>query len=220
MVDGYMTHRLFLPMAAYFFPQITWRGIPTQPQPTIYLTFDDGPTSVTPWVLAQLRQYNAQATFFCIGQQVEKYPDLYKQILVEGHQVGNHTYQHLNGWKTANEIYYQNIRACSELVDSPLFRPPYGRLRPAQIRQILEGDLLAQKANQIINYDVISYDFDLKMSGEACWKIVQRYSKNGSIILFHDMPKAWDRLQFVLPQTLATFTQLGFDFKAISHPKK
>ena len=133
-------------------PALTWK-LPTT-EPVLYLTFDDGPIpEVTPWVLDTLESYNARATFFCVGHNVEKHPDLFQRLLNEGHSVGNHTFSHLNGWETENIAYFNNIRHCAHLVKSPLFRPPYGRITPSQRQYLL-------RHYQIVMWDVLSGDFD------------------------------------------------------------
>ena len=185
-------------------------SFPETEQPAIYLSFDDGPIpEITPWVLEQLAQYNAKATFFCIGDNVAKNPDIYHQILEAGHSIGNHTFNHLNGWKTDTKTYVENTAACAELVKSRLFRPPYGRLRRKQ-RQLLQTDY------QIVLWDVIAGDFDAKLTPEKCLDNILRFSKNGSIIVLHDSKKAWPRLEYVLPRLLKYYAEKGFEFKGIT----
>ena len=189
-------------------------SFPETEQPAIYLSFDDGPIpEITPWVLEQLAQYNAKATFFCIGNNVAKNPDIYHQILEAGHSVGNHTFNHLNGWKTDTKTYVENTAACAELVKSRLFRPPYGRLRRKQ-RQLLQSDY------QIVLWDVIAGDFDLKLTPEKCLNNILCFSKNGSIIVLHDSKKAWPRLEYVLPRLLKYYAEKGFEFKGIGTSKE
>lgn len=179
---------------------------------SIYLTFDDGPHPVaTPFVLDALKEYQAKATFFCIGKNVEEYPEIYQRILNEGHAVGNHTHNHLNGWKTNNFQYFKNIKKASEVIQSNMFRPPYGRITYAQVSGI-------QKMfpnTRIIMWDVLSGDFDTKLSPEKCLSNVITNAESGSIIVFHDSAKAWDRLSYALPKTLEHFTKLGYVFKAL-----
>ena len=137
------------------FPELIWRlkGQQREDDDSVYLTFDDGPTpGVTTWVLDQLRQYDAKGTFFCLGKNVEKHPDLYRQIIDEGHSVGNHTYSHLKGWQTDNTEYYNDIQLANNLVSSTLFRPPYGSLRTSQIKYISED-------YNIVMWDVLSQDY-------------------------------------------------------------
>lgn len=189
------------------FPNFTWH-IPTQDK-TIYLTFDDGPIpEVTPWVLEQLAQYNAKGTFFCVGDNVKKHPHIFEQVMADGHSVGNHTFNHLDGWQTDNIAYFHNIRHCANLVDSKLFRPPYGRLKPKQAQFL-------QRHYRIVMWDVLSGDFDQNISREKCLENILSSTRNGSIIVLHDSVKAQERLEYVLPRTLDHFSKLGYQFSAI-----
>lgn len=190
------------------FPNFTWK-IPTQ-EKVLYLTFDDGPIpEVTPWVLEQLKAYNAKATFFCVGDNVQKHNDVFEQVLDGGHSVGNHTFNHLNGWSSENIPYFHNVRRCARLVKSELFRPPYGRLRPKQAQFL-------QRHYRIIMWDILSGDFDQNLSKEQCLKNVMGYANAGSVIVFHDSIKAQERLEFVLPKVLEHFSAKGFRFEALS----
>ncbi len=181
---------------------------------TIYLTFDDGPhETTTPFVLDQLKQYNAKASFFCIGKNVTAQPAIYQRILTEGHAVGNHTQNHLNGWKTNDDAYLKDIATATAVIDSHLFRPPYGRIRKSQA-----NGLKYQKGNskfQVIMWDVLSGDFDTSISPDKCLSNVLRHTKAGSIVVFHDSTKAWERMHFALPKVLEHFSKLGYVFKAI-----
>ncbi|WP_196891041.1 polysaccharide deacetylase family protein [Aureivirga marina] len=177
----------------------------------IYLTFDDGPTpKITEWVLQTLKKYDAKATFFCLGKNVEANPSIYKQILAEGHAVGNHTNNHFNGWKTLSKNYYKNIREASKKIDSNLFRPPYGKLKYIQSRYIRK-----KMQYHIIMWDVISADFDIKISGEECYRNVINNTENGSIIVFHDSLKAEKRMKYALPKVLAYYAENGYSFEKI-----
>ncbi len=188
------------------YPNCTWK-IPVQ-EKVIYLTFDDGPDpEATPFVLANLKKYNAKATFFCIGNNVLKHPNIYESILMEGHRVGNHTYDHLNGWKTEHNIYIDNIKDAMNIIDSKLFRPPYGRITKSQIKILKQTDSLP---NQIIMWDVLSGDFDIRINGEICARNVIKNTVPGSIIVFHDSQKAWDRMSIALPKVLEHFSNLGY----------
>ena len=188
------------------YPNCTWK-IPVQ-EKVIYLTFDDGPDpEATPFVLANLKKYNAKATFFCIGNNVLKHPNIYESILMEGHRVGNHTYDHLNGWKTEHNIYIDNIKDAMNIIDSTLFRPPYGRITKSQIKILKQTDSLP---NQIIMWDVLSGDFDIRIDGETCARNVINNTVPGSIIVFHDSQKAWDRMSIALPKVLEHFSNLGY----------
>jgi|SRR5450432_1567413 len=177
----------------------------------IYLSFDDGPhATATPFVLDQLKKFNAKASFFCIGKNVIAETDIYKRILLEGHRVGNHTFNHLNGWKTDTKIYLRNIEMAREQIDSDLFRPPYGRVSAFQIRNLRE------KLNyQIVMWDVLSGDFDPSVDGKNAAERVIRKSRSGSIIVFHDSAKAFRVLQEALPLVLAYFSREGYSFETI-----
>jgi peptidoglycan/xylan/chitin deacetylase (PgdA/CDA1 family) len=194
------------------YPGCTWK-LPSA-EKVIYLSFDDGPhPQATPFVLAQLKKFNAKASFFCIGNNVLSYANIYEQILQEGHAVGNHTYDHLNGWKTATSNYIDNIKSASNLIESNLFRPPYGRISRAQLKEISSTKTLPQ---QIIMWDVLSGDFDLNLTGEQCARNVIKHATSGSIVVFHDSAKAWERLQVALPAVLDYFSDLGYGFEIIS----
>ncbi len=178
----------------------------------IYLTFDDGPHPVaTPFVLDELKKYHAKATFFCIGKNVIEHPEIYKRILNEGHRVGNHTHNHLNGWKTNDGAYFSNIQQASTYIDSDLFRPPYGRITKFQA-----SCLKKSRANfKIIMWDVLSADFDEKISGQTCALNVVRNAARGSIVVFHDSEKAFSRIKIALPETLDFFAGKGYRFDAV-----
>lgn len=191
------------------FPRYQWRGGTDKKNKRLYLTFDDGPIpKITPWVLEQLRIYNAKATFFCVGANVKKYPTIYQQLLTEGHRVGNHTFNHLNGWATSQELYLQNVEACREQVSSPLFRPPYGRLKYGQAKSL-------QSNYQIVLWEVLAGDFDPTISGEECWENVHKNASDGSIIVLHDSKKSWQHLSYVLPKLLAYYSKRGFTFEVL-----
>jgi len=179
---------------------------------SVYLTFDDGPhPSITPFVLEQLKQFQAKATFFCIGKNVVEHPVVYEQILSEGHSVGNHTHNHLNGWKTKNIAYYRNIRTASRHIQSRLFRPPYGRITLSQSMGLHR--LFPQ--TRIVMWDVLSGDFDTALSPESCLQNVLQATRAGSIIVFHDSEKAWDRLHYALPRFLAYCREQGWKMKKL-----
>ena len=162
----------------------------------VYLTFDDGPTpGVTPWVLETLSRYEAKATFFCLGRNVEKHPDLYRQILSEGHGTGNHGYSHLKGFRSSRKKYLDDIALASTLISSNLFRPPYGQILPGQIKSLYTQ-------YHIIMWDVLSIDYNTKSTGERVLKNVIKHVRPGSIIVFHDSDKASRNLRYALPRTL------------------
>ena len=178
-------------------------------QKEVYLTFDDGPTPVvTPWVLDRLRQAGAKATFFCLGRNVDKHPDLYNQILAAGHSVGNHSYSHLKGFRYGIKRYMDDIRLASDMIDSKLFRPPYGRILPGQVRAVLEQ-------YDIIMWDVLSIDYNSGLTGDRVLKNVTQNVRPGSIIVFHDSDKAADNLYFALPRTLEFLQEEGYSMKLI-----
>jgi len=175
----------------------------------IYLTFDDGPNPViTPWVLDLLKTYEAKATFFCVGSNVEKYPEAYDMVVTAGHAVGNHTYSHKNGWKTRRETYLEDVKRCSAIFSAKLFRPPYGKLRKSHYKRIKED-------YKIVMWDVLSGDFDRTISNERCLANVLDNARAGSVIVFHDSEKALEKLHYTLPKVLEHFSHLGYAFKAI-----
>jgi len=191
------------------FPNYIWT-IPNS-ENKVYLTFDDGPTpEITEWVLNQLNDYNAKATFFCIGNNIEKHPEIFDEIIAQGHAVGNHTFNHLNGWKTSTEEYIENVKLCQSLFPNPksqnlnLFRPPYGKIKPSQSKR------LRNLGYKIIMWDVLSYDFEKTITPEQCLENVLKNVESGSIIVFHDSVKAWNNLEFTLPKTLAYLQEKGF----------
>jgi len=177
------------------------------------LTFDDGPVpEVTPWVLSVLADFKARATFFVVGENVKKHPEVFRRIVEQGHSIGNHTYNHLKGWKTGDKGYLENCRKCAEVLNQEggLFRPPYGRMRKSQIKEVLK------MYEKIVMWDVLSYDFDKLLSPEVCLKKVLRKSREGSIVVFHDSIKAKDNLEFVLPRFLEAFSNKEFVFEPLS----
>ncbi|MGV3585531.1 MAG: polysaccharide deacetylase family protein [Adhaeribacter sp.] len=195
-------------------PGLTWHR-PTS-EKIIYLTFDDGPVpEFTPFVLDQLQQFQAQATFFCVGDNLRKYPDLARQTAAAGHSLANHTYHHLKGWQTPSAAYLANIEQCQQELEkiipakkNKLFRPPYGKLTPQQYYS-LKSDY------QIVMWDVLAYDFDKSLTQEACLSKTIKNTKPGSIVVFHDSQKASRNMQYVLPRLLAHFTALGYRFSAL-----
>ena len=212
------------------FPKYIW-DLPNN-ENKIYLTFDDGPTpEITDWTLNLLKQYNAKATFFCIGENIQKYPEIYQKILSENHSIGNHTFNHLNGWKTYTKDYLLNSKLCESQMLSQfeqssqaskletqnpkfetvkLFRPPYGKIKTCQSKG------LQKLGYKIIMWDVISYDFDTTISKEKCLENVINNATSGSIIVFHDSLKAFPNLEYVLPKTLELLSKKGFVFEKLN----
>lgn len=187
---------------------LVW-NIPTEDQ-VVYLTFDDGPIpEITPQVLDILASYNAKATFFCIGDNVRKHPDIYRRLSQEGHGLGHHTFNHINGWKTGDYAYVKNALQGAAMVDSNLFRPPYGRIKRAQAASL-------HQRYHIIMWDVLSGDFDPETSKEQCLKNVVNNVKPGSIVVFHDSLKAAHNMLYALPHTLEQLSAQGYRFEALT----
>ena len=187
-------------------PDLVWQ---IEDERGVYLTFDDGPTpGITEWILEMLRRYNAKATFFVLGKNVERYPDLYAKILAEGHSVGNHTYSHQRGYLMSLERYMEDIDLASYSVQSNLFRPPYARVTTSQLRAI------AQRY-KIVMWSIISRDYNRKISGERCLQGVLPHIKAGAIILFHDSEKSFANMSYALPKVLKRIDELGLKCKAI-----
>lgn len=197
------------------YPSCTWNF--SRDSQVMYFTFDDGPHPVaTPYVLDKLKEYNAKATFFCIGKNVAAHPDIYKRILNEGHAVGNHTFNHLNGWKTPDQDYMKNIAEARKYIDSNLFRPPYGRITKFQIRLLTATENIKQKTLfKIIMWDVLSGDFDVQSSAAKCTKNVTSNAKAGSIVVFHDSEKAMPRMKTAFSESLKYYSDKGFTFDTV-----
>ena len=175
----------------------------------IFLTFDDGPTpEITEWVLDLLKDQNIKATFFCLGKNVAANPTIYQRIINEGHAVGNHSNTHVNGWYAENAYYLNDIKQCQELVKSELFRPPYGRIKKSQIKELVTD-------YKIIMWDVLSGDFDVKLSPEKCLNNVLKNTKSGSVIVFHDSEKASTNLKFALTKAITQLKEKGFVFEKL-----
>ena len=181
----------------------------------IYITFDDGPTpEITEWTLNQLNNFNAKATFFCIGDNIRKYPEIFKKVISEGHSIGNHTFNHLNGWQTSTNDYIENVKNCfihqqPSTNNHQLFRPPYGKIKPSQSIK------LRKQGYKIIMWDVLSEDFDATISKEKCLENVINNMQSGSIIVFHDSIKAFPNLEYTLPKVLEIGSKKGFIFEKI-----
>ena len=201
------------------FPNYVWDF--SSRDKTIYLTFDDGPTpEITTWTLEQLNKYNAKATFFCIGSNVEKHPEIFKTILKNGHSIGNHTHNHLKGWQTSKKDYLQNVKQAEDIIDfnqlnktqenkQKLFRPPYGKIKPSQ------GKKLIELGYKIIMWSVITFDWEESITKEECLKNAIENTSEGNIIVFHDSVKASKNMMYALPKVLDYFSKKGFTFKAI-----
>lgn len=199
------------------FPDYIWEISTNKKE--LFLTFDDGPTpDVTDWVLDELKLFNAKATFFCIGNNVRQHQQLFNRILKEGHSIGNHTFNHIKGWKTKTNKYLENVFEAEKTITenfngfpkSKLFRPPYGQIKPNQ------GKKLMELGYKIVMWDVLPFDWDKTVSNQECLDIVVSKSKNGSIIVFHDSVKASNNMKFTLPKVLEHFTEKGYSFRAIS----
>lgn len=188
-------------------PQLIWK-IKTE-EKVIYLTFDDGPhPEITTEVIGILEKYKAKATFFCVGENVEKYPDTYQLILDKGHATGNHSYNHLNGWKVTRKKYFDNVEKCARLIDSHLFRPPYGKINLLHIPYL-------KIAFRIVMWSVLPHDYSKKISPQQCLKNALKYTDPGSIVVFHDSQKASENMLFALPRFLEHFTKMEYRFELL-----
>ncbi|TVZ25793.1 peptidoglycan/xylan/chitin deacetylase (PgdA/CDA1 family) [Gillisia sp. Hel_I_86] len=204
-------------LGRFLYPSLLW-NMPRD-QKSIYLTFDDGPhPEITPWVLDTLKKYDAKATFFCVGENIERHPEVFKNLISEGHSHGNHTHNHLKGWRISTPHYLENIIEAEAVISrfsmmksdkDKLFRPPYGKIKPSQVKQL---QLLNYK---VVMWDALSGDFDTSISTEECYYNVIRESKAGSIIVFHDSQKAKNKLKVVLPKVLEHYKEKGYNFKGI-----
>jgi peptidoglycan/xylan/chitin deacetylase (PgdA/CDA1 family) len=197
---------VFPKLGRWFYPKAIYQGPDAK---SLYLTFDDGPTpEITQWVMKELDKYQGKGTFFLIGDKAERYPEAFRQALNSGHQIGHHTQHHVNGFKTPDSEYFKEVEAVPSEMKTTLFRPPYGRIRRSQYRK------LAQKYHVVL-WDVLSGDFDLNATGEECARAVIQNAKGGSVVVFHDSEKAWDRLKIALPMVLKHFSEKGYSFKAL-----
>ncbi len=214
------------------FPNYVWEFLSTNKhEKVIYLTFDDGPIpKITPWVLSILKQYNAKATFFCIGNNIEKHPEIFNKILAEGHSIGNHTHTHVQGWCTKTEVYLEDFKKAERIINAQianseiqnseiinqkslivnLFRPPFGQLKNKQ------GKALIKRGYKIIMWDVVTFDWEDYMTPKKCLNKVLKNATNRSIIVFHDSVKASRNMQYALPKVLEHYTQKGFRFAPIT----
>ncbi|MFD3003543.1 polysaccharide deacetylase family protein [Pontibacter toksunensis] len=195
-------------------PGYTWHRLGQDKK--LYLTFDDGPIpEVTPWVLEQLAKYGAKATFFCVGENLIKHPEVAQQALAQGHLLANHTHNHLKGWRASLKAYLQNTAQCQEVLErlqpnqsSKLFRPPYGRISKAQAAALREE-------YELIMWDMLTNDYDAALSPEKCLQMAIKYTQSGSIIVFHDSLKAKRNMMYALPRFLEHFSRLGYAFETL-----
>ncbi len=188
-------------------PNVTWK-VKTSDK-VLYLTFDDGPhPTITPLVLSILDEYNAKATFFCVGENVTKYSEIFNEIISKGHAVGNHTYNHIKGWQSNNKAYLNNIKKAAEVIPSNLFRPPYGRIKPSQIKT-LKHDY------RIVMWSILTRDYDKKLNPHIALKHLNKLTKPGDVIVFHDSEKAEQNMLIILKGMLQHFHQLQYQFKAL-----
>ncbi len=191
-----------------FLGKLTWRKKNSSSK-VIYITFDDGPIpEVTPAVLEILKEKSAKATFFCVGENVKKYPEIYSQIIHSGNATGNHSFNHLRGVSVSTEDYVENVKLASEYIDSKLFRPPHGRISFQQKRAL-------GKDYEIVMWDVLTCDYDRSLSPEMVFDNIKRYSRNGSIVVFHDSIKAKENVLTVLPQAIDWWRNEGYRFESL-----
>ena len=216
---------LFIPLPVkvpqpvkWLYPQYTWDKFDkVKNEKTLYLTFDDGPIpEVTPWVLETLKKYNAKVTFFCIGDNISKYPNIYSLLFESNNKIGNHTFNHLKGWRTPTNEYVENVlKAQNEIekngsiAEKKLFRPPYGKIKKEQAKK------LKNLGFEIIMYDTIAYDWEATITGEKCADNIIQNAKSGSIIVFHDSLKAEKNLKHALPKVLEFYTNKGYEFATL-----
>ena len=190
------------------YPNTIWRK-KVKDQKVVYLTFDDGPIpEVTPWVLDILDQYNIKATFFCVGDNVRKHPEVFAEVLRRGHRVGNHTFNHLQGIKTKTKNFVKNAQLAHEYIDSPLFRPPHGHMRLPQYWKLKDK-------YQIIMWDVVTRDYSKYMTPDKVFNNVKDYVRDGSIIVFHDSLKAEKNMKGALPKSIEWLIEEGYTFKLL-----
>lgn len=192
----------------WIYPKAYWRM--DKNDHSVYLTFDDGPIpESTPFILDTLHEYGIKATFFMVGDNVRKYPELYDRILKEGHQVGNHTHNHISGFRHTLHEYSYNVEKANAYIHSDLFRPPHGWIRPIQYA------LLTEKRYKMVMWDLVTRDYSKWMTAEDVVNNVKRYARNGSIITFHDSLKAIDKLKTALPESIKWLKEQGYEFKII-----
>ena len=190
------------------FPGAVWRK-PVKGEKTVYLTFDDGPIpDITPWVLNILDKYDVKATFFCVGDNVRKHSDIYKMVLERGHRVGNHTFNHVQGIRKFSKRYLQNTQLASDYIDSDLFRPPHGHMRISQYFTL-------RRYFKIIMWDVVTRDYSKHMTPEKVLENVKKYTRDGSVIVFHDSLKAEKNIKYALPRSIEWLKEQGYTFRLL-----
>jgi len=178
-------------------------------QKEIFLTFDDGPTiDITNWILDILDYFNAKATFFLIGKNVLNNQNLFEKIKFKEHSFGNHTFNHLNGWEHNDNDYINDIKKTDDLLNTNLFRPPYGKIKPSQVKEII-------KQKKIILWNILTKDYDSKLNYQNCFELIKKFTKKGSIIVFHDSLKAENNMKYALEKTLIHYSKLGYKFSKI-----
>lgn len=189
----------------WLYPRATWRM--DKKEKAVYLTFDDGPIpEATPFILETLRKYNIKATFFMVGDNVRKYPELFEQVKAEGHRIGNHTFNHFSGMRHTTREYLDNVKKANELLHTDLFRPPHGWIRYPQYGFI-------SPHYRVIMWDVVTRDYSNRLTAADVVANVKRYSRNGSIITFHDSLKSIDKLRTALPESIEWLMEQGYEFK-------
>jgi len=204
-------HRTPLLIQALY-PSLTWHK--SRKEKSIYLTFDDGPISeMTPLVLDILSVHEVKATFFCVGDNVDKHPDIFQQVISAGHKVGNHTHNHLDGWKTSKHDYLGNVASCQQAIADKvtyqsIFRPPYGKASRSQLKQLMS-------TYEVVMWDVLSGDFDESLTPESCLQNTIKATQNGSIVIFHDNVKAKVNLTYALPKYIEHCLENGYHFKTL-----
>ena len=204
-----MRHFKFPKWTKRIFPEAIW-DFYFKDGNAIYITFDDGPNSLTtPWILDLLKEYQVKATFFCLGENVKNNPSLYQEILNQGHQIGNHSMHHPKGWMNENNAYLQDVLEAEKHIDSKLFRPPYGKIKPKQFK------VLKEKGFEIVFWSLLTYDFDETLKSSERLKVIRRNVKPGSIIVFHDSEKAIAQLKNELPILLKEWVKSGYKFGTI-----
>lgn len=190
------------------FPDSIWK-YPIKGEKIVYLTFDDGPIpEITPWVLNLLDYYNIKATFFCVGENVYKHNDIYKEILNRGHKTGNHTYHHLKGFAETKNNYIEDVKKAAKLIDSSLFRPPHGIIKLSQHK-------ILKKTFKVVMWDVVTRDYSKLLSPQKVFQNVRKYTRNGSIIVFHDSKKAEINMKYALPKSIEWLLEEGYEFRLV-----